>query len=365
MNNSGKYILIVDDNITNLQLTAILLKDEGFLISLAQSAQAALTQLENLIPDLILLDIMMPGMDGFELCRILKKNEKLCDIPVIFLTAKNQTEDLAEGFRAGGVDYISKPFNRDELLIRVRNHLELSLSRRKIIEMNRSRDRLYSIIAHDIRSPFSSITLTISAIANGYLEPSSNEFREIMGHLEKTTNETLILLDNMLDWTRLQSDSVFISPRLCSVSSVIHACVQLLKGNSTNKKIAVNVDVADDLMAFFDEGTIRAVFRNLIYNAIKFTPENGTIDICAQDNADYVKVSVTDTGVGISEEIVRKIFVNNEHYTSRGTNNEQGSGLGSYIVKDFIEKNKGKIEVVSAPGSGTKILVYLPLMDSL
>ena len=306
----------------------------------------------------------MPGMDGFELCRILKKNEKLRDIPVIFLTAKNQAEDLAEGFKVGGVDYITKPFNRDELLIRVRNHLELSLSRKRIIEMNKSRDRLYSIIAHDIRSPFSNITFTINSIANGYLEPSSDEFHEIINHLEKTTNETLILLDNLLDWTKLQSDSISISPVLTNVSRVIMSCVQLLKGNADNKKITVNIDVSDDIMAFFDENTICAVFRNLIYNSIKFTPENGTIDINAQINAEFVKVSVIDTGIGMSEEVIRRIFVNNEHYTSRGTKNEQGSGLGSYIIKDFVEKNKGKIEVLSTLGKGTRILVYLPLINT-
>src|SRR5664279_390226 len=129
MPNSGKYILIVDDNNKNLQLTASLLKDEGYLISVAQNAKDALLQLNEILPDLILLDIMMPGMDGLELCRLIKKNDKLCDIPVIFLTAKSQTEDLAEGFKAGGVDYINKPFNREELLIRVQTHIELASSR--------------------------------------------------------------------------------------------------------------------------------------------------------------------------------------------------------------------------------------------
>ena len=180
MKNSGKFILIVDDNLKNLQLTATLLKGEGYLLSLAEDAGSALAQLESFVPDLILLDVMMPGIDGFELCRIIKKNEKFREIPVIFLTAKNQAEDLADGFNAGGVDYLSKPFNRLELLMRVKNHLELSHSRKKILEMNKTRDKLYSIIAHDIRSPFSSITLTVSAIANGYLEPDSEDFKEII-----------------------------------------------------------------------------------------------------------------------------------------------------------------------------------------
>ena len=364
MTNTQKYILIVDDNNKNLQLTATLLKDEGYLISLAQNAEAALEQLGDLIPDLILLDIMMPGMDGLELCRIIKKNEKLCDIPVIFLTAKSQTEDLAEGFRAGGVDYINKPFNRDELLIRVKNHIELASTRKKIIEMNLMRDKLYSIIAHDIRSPFSGISLTLSAIANGLLDPNSAEFREILIHLEKTANETTILLDNLLEFTRLQSQSLSIASKYLPIYPVIIESIQLLKGNADKKNITITADISENIVAYFDEISISAVFRNLIFNSIKFTPENGMIDITARIEEDYARVKVTDTGIGISEELIKKIFVDNEHYTSPGTNKEQGSGLGSYIIKDFINRNNGKLKINSTPGSGTEMLVYLPLKDS-
>ncbi len=363
MPNSDKYILIVDDNIKNLQLTASFLKEEGYLISLAQDAEAALTLLGELIPDLILLDIMMPGMDGLELCRLIKKNDKLRDIPVIFLTAKTQTEDLAEGFKAGGVDYINKPFKREELLIRVKNHIELSTSRKKIIEMNLMRDKLYSIIAHDIRSPFSSISLTLSALASGYLEPGSEDYKEILSQLEKSANETGILLDNLLEFTRLQSKSNAMSPKYLSIYPVIAESVQLLKGNADKKSITITSDVSEDIIAYFDEISISAVLRNLIFNSIKFTPENGIIDIGVTLNDDFAVVRVTDNGVGISEELINKIFIKSEHYTSPGTNKEQGSGLGSFIIKDFVNKNKGKLKINSTPGKGTEILVYLPLRE--
>jgi|WetSurMetagenome_2_1015567.scaffolds.fasta_scaffold04905_4 two-component system, sensor histidine kinase and response regulator len=364
MSDSGKHILIVDDNNKNLQLTATFLKDEGYLISLAQSGEAALFQLEELIPDLLLLDIMMPGMDGLELCRIIKDNKTYQDIPVIFLTAKTQTEDLAEGFKAGGVDYIVKPFNREELLIRVKNHIELASSRKKIIEMNNNRDKLYSIIAHDIRSPFASIALTLNAIAGGYLDPSGEDFREIMVNLEKTANETSILLDNLLEFTRLQRYSMAISPRQLPVYPVILETIQLLKGNADNKKISITTDISESLTAYFDEVSIFAVFRNVVFNAIKFTPENGSIEINAISENGYVRVRVADTGVGIPEDVIKKIFVNNEHYTTRGTNSESGSGLGSFIIKDFVIKNNGKLEIMSTPGSGTEVMIYLPVKES-
>jgi two-component system sensor histidine kinase/response regulator len=364
MADSGKYILIVDDNVKNLQLTASLLKDNGFLISLAQDAEAALIQLNELIPDLILLDVMMPGTDGFELCRIIKKKEKLCDIPVIFLTAKTETADLAEGFRAGGVDYITKPFNREELLLRVKNHIELASSRKKIVEMNLMRDKLYSVIAHDIRSPLSSISLTLSAIASGYLDPAGEDFKLILKDLEKTANETNILLDNLLEFTRQQQQNASISPKYCAVYPVIMESVQLLKGNAEKKNITVKSDISSDIVAYFDEVTMYTVFRNIIFNAIKFTPANGSVRLDSYLENDYVIVRISDTGIGISEEILKKIFVKNEHFTSRGTNMEQGSGLGLFIIKDFINKNHGKLEINSTPGNGTDILVYLPVEPS-
>jgi two-component system, sensor histidine kinase and response regulator len=363
MPNSGKYILIVDDNSKNLQLTATLLKDEGYLISVAQNAGDALIQLNEIIPDLILLDIMMPGMDGLELCRLIKKNDKLSDIPVIFLTAKSQTEDLAEGFKAGGVDYINKPFNREELLIRVQNHIELASSRKQILEMNLRRDKLYSIIAHDIRSPFSSISLTLSAIASGYLDPASDEFKEILIQLEKTASETSTLLDNLLEFTRLQSKTIAMNAKCLHIYPLIMESIQLLKGNADKKNITITYEIPDDLTACFDEISMYAVFRNLIFNSIKFTPEGGTIGITAIIEGKMALVKVTDTGIGLSEELIKKIFIDNEHYTSPGTNKEQGSGIGSYIIKDFVKRNKGELKIKSTPGTGTEMFIYLPLDD--
>jgi two-component system, sensor histidine kinase and response regulator len=359
MKNSGDLLLIVDDNMLNLQLTAGILKEEGYLISLAQDGQAALSQLGHMLPDLILLDIMMPGIDGLEVCRRLKNDVRLREIPVIFLTAKKETEDLAEGFNVGGVDYITKPFNREELIIRVKNHLELSKSRKKIVEMNRTRDKLYSVIAHDIRSPFSNIVLTLSTLSGGYLDPVSKEFMEIIKNLEKSANETRILIDNLLDWTGLQSDTVILDTKMNSIYGVVDHCLHLLQGNLETKNIKVTLDIPADLTAFFDERSMKSVFRNIIYNAVKFTPSNGEISISGRIQSDNVIVSIIDTGVGMSPDLVKRIFIDNEHYSTPGTENEQGSGLGTFIIKDFVEKNGGTIEVKSIPNSGTIISVYL------
>ncbi len=360
MNETGKHILIVDDNLKNLQITAKILKDEGYLISLAQDGRTALAQLDQLIPDLLLLDIMMPEIDGLELCRIIKRDPRLSDIPVIFLTARTQTDDLEEGFNAGGVDYITKPFKRAELLTRVRNHIELAGSRNRIMEMNRTRDKLYSVIAHDIRSPLSSISLAISSLANGYLEPGTGEYNEIIQYLDRTAAETQTLLDNLLSYTRMQGKSISLAPEELEVFPVIAECVQLLQANADNKKISIEINIPEGLDAYFDEVTMQAVFRNMIFNSIKFTPDNGQIFISAEPAGENVKISVRDSGVGIPKELVDKIFVKNEHFTTPGTDMEHGSGLGSFIIMDFVSRNSGTIEIKSAPGKGTEMIVLLP-----
>ena len=361
MNEEVYYILAVDDNHENLKIISSFLKDSGYKIALALDGESALKILEDNNIDLILLDVMMPEMDGFEVCRRVKENPLTKEIPVIFLTAKNQTEDLVEGFKVGAIDYILKPFRRDELLIRIKNHLELSSSRKKIIEMNLTRDKLYSIIAHDIRSPFAAISQTIDAISNGYIAVGSDDFNKIFSLLKQRTVETNTLLNNLLEWTKLHNKNIALSAININIHNLINECVQLLNGNAKNKNINININIPENTHAFIDEVTIHTAFRNIISNAIKFTPENGKISIEVENVANRIAVIIKDNGIGMSEENLDKIFNKNKHFTSPGTKNEMGTGLGLFLVRDFVEQNKGKIKVESKEGVGTTFIVYLPV----
>ncbi len=361
MADKKQFILIVDDNLNNLQVVARILKEENYLISLAQNGKQALEQLTDQTPDLLLLDVMMPEMDGFELCRNIRQQERFQNTPIIFLTAKNDSADLVDGFQAGGNDYITKPFNKEELLVRIRHHLELFESKKKIIEMNISRDKLYSIIAHDIRSPLSSISLMIDIISRGILKPGTEDFDEIMDGLNKTTKSTEALLGNLLEWTRFQSGKAILDPKLLKINPIILDCFQLLKQNANNKNISLSLDTENDFEAYFDEVTMHTVFRNLISNAIKFTSENGKIEIRTTTNNNFIDIEFKDTGVGMSQERIDKIFNKNEQQTSLGTNNEKGTGLGLTMVKDFAQKNNGKINVDSKRGEGTTFTISIPV----
>lgn len=359
MDTYSQHILIVDDLLTNLEVTAQILKEGGYKFSMAQDGNSALKTLESDTPDLILLDIMMPEMDGLEVCRIINQNDKFKNIPVIFITAINEVKYLVEGFKAGGVDYITKPFNREELLIRVKNHLDLSLAKRNLLDTIKIRDKIYSIIAHDVRTPLTNIMLLIEMLANKNIEFGSKEFCDILLDLEKTTNETFTLLNNLLEWTKMQGETIKLNPQNIHLVPFINECIQLLSGNAKNKNISIDNHIKGDPIAFFDEVTMHTVFRNIISNAIKFTSENGKITIESVASGNQLSVIITDNGIGMPQEILQKIFDKNELYTSRGTKNERGSGLGMQLVKDLTEQNKGNIEVKSIKGQGTTFKVNI------
>jgi len=359
-NRKNKLILIIDDNPMNLLITSKILEGFGFRCCTAESGTEGLKLIETNLPSLILLDISMPGMDGYEVCRQIKMNDKWIDIPVIFLTANNQTADLIKGFEIGGVDYITKPFKSEELSVRVMTHLELAESKREILEMNRQRDKLYSIIAHDIRSPLSGILQTIDAIDQGFFDPASQDFKEIIHHLRERTLETSTLLTSLLQWTRLKSDNVNIEPKETNIFVVITSCIQLLEANALMKEINIHFDPGDETTAICDEVSMHTVFRNLITNAIKFTPNNGNIWIRTKNSSDKLYIEIIDSGIGMENETIDKIFKKNEHFTSSGTNNEQGTGLGLLIVREFIEKNNAQLRVESVIGKGSTFIIELP-----
>lgn len=357
--------MIVDDNPLNVLLTETILKNSGFPTLAAHSGVEAIDILynneQNANPSLILLDVMMPDMDGLQVCKKLKENTDLQDIPVIFLTANTQTEDVVKGFEAGGVDYITKPFKSEELLVRVNNHLELFNSRRTIMEMNRNRDKLYSIIAHDIRSPLSGIQQTIDAIDQGYFDPCSEDFKDLIHQLGIRTRETSTLLNSLLQWTRFQSEMVQMQFKQQDLYVLLASCILLLEANAKSKNIELVLETEDNSTAWCDEVSIHTVFRNVISNAIKFTPNDGKVFIKTEKEDKNMLIKISDTGIGMNDEILNKILVADELVTTSGTNNEQGTGLGLIMVRDFVKKNNGKLHIESIIGKGTTVIINLPL----
>ncbi len=360
-------ILVVDDSVFDLQLVEWILQEKNYNTVIAKSGKEALEAARTFVPDLILLDIMLPDMTGFEVCVRIKKIEVLKDIPVIFITALSNVEDIVKGFEAGGVDYVTKPFNRDELLVRIKNHLDLISSKRQIelqahelALSNALKNKLFSVISHDLRAPVGSIKQTLDFIASGLIKPGEELFDETIDNLRKTSDEAYILLENLLGWAKSQSNILHVLPEPINLKSLASSIMGLLNLSYKTKKIDVENRIPDETIVFADLQMVNSVLRNLLSNAMKFTPANGLIRIHSEIKGDLVEISVTDTGVGIAESDLKKVFNAENPLKTFGTNNESGSGLGLLLCKDFIEKNGGKIWIESKAGKGSTFTFTLP-----
>jgi len=352
-------ILIVDDNIENLKVVGNILQSEQFDIAVSLNGESAINVLLNNEIDLILMDIMMPEIDGFETCRRIKRIDQLKEIPLIFLTAKTQTNDLLEAFEVGGVDYIRKPFNRQELLARVHTHLELFLSKRKLKELYKNRDLIYSVIAHDIQSPFNKINQFLMMLSEGYIDSNSTEYKELLAILNVETRKTNELIDELIEWGKLlmNEDQNQLQPK--QLKPIIDTVITFLEQQSFSKKLKIENTIDEKIKIICNPKSIEVIFRNLLSNAIKFTPEEGEIRFSSEDSGQKTYVHLKDSGIGMSKDVMTKLFENNEFYKTNGTNKEKGSGLGLQIIKDFIKKNNAELKVDSISDEGTTFTLII------
>ncbi len=364
--NDAPTILVVDDNPNNIKIVALIMSALKYKIVIATNGEQAIEMVKQTRPDLILMDVMMPKIDGFETCRIIKSKKENENIPVIFITALNDTDSLVKGFKAGGVDYISKPFNKDELISRMRTHIELKKTRDQLektsahlAELNSLKDKMFSVIGHDLRSPLSSVKMTLEFLSAINIS-DNEEVSESLKLMSKTTDEVFSLLENLLGWARSQSGNLQIKKEPIRVHDLVNSIYLLNKGSIELKKIDFSTEIPEDHFVSADLMTIKIVLRNLVSNAIKFTPEKGSIRIKSEQLTEGIRLSVSDSGVGISGEDLPKLFNPNSHHTTYGTNREPGSGLGLILCKDFVEKNGGTISIESELGKGTVFYIHIP-----
>lgn len=359
-------IFVAEDVPRNLQVLYNILKKENFRIAAAGNGKQALDMIPEVLPDLILLDVMMPEMDGFDVCRHLKQNPKTKDIPIIFLTAKTETEDIVTGFEIGAVDYVTKPFRGTELISRVKTHLELKFSRQSLEELNATKDTFFSIIAHDMRDPLQYLILAAETLYHDYDVYDEEQKRDYIRRFYNNSNQLSALLENLLEWARSQSGSIVIEPGEIDVAQLVGETIELLAGNAQEKDIKLTSLVNENVSAFADRNMILAVLRNLVANAVKFSHPGGRVTINAEPNkkGDRLSISVSDNGVGIEPENIERLFRIDIKKNTLGTSNEKGTGLGLIICKEFVEKNNGSISVHSEPGKGSTFEITLPATAS-
>jgi len=360
INTPRPLILLVDDTPRNLQVLGNILKKQTYHLAVATHGQEALERVKEVYPDLILLDIMMPGLSGFDVCEALKKDESTRDIPVIFLTAKTETEDIVRGFELGAVDYITKPFNGTELLARVKTHLTLKDTRDALKTTLAAKDRFFSIIAHDLRSPFSTIVSFLKLVDQRADQYSKEDILELTQELRAKADTTMALLENLLQWSRAQTGGIVFEPVDIDTETLFSTVMDVMQTAALMKHISVTLKLEPQLTFTGDPNMLATVLRNLISNAIKFTHPKGTVEVSAHRLGEEIEIIVSDNGVGMSAKTRDKIFRLDTKMTTDGTAQERGSGLGLILCMEFIHQHGGRIWAESEKDRGSRFIIRLP-----
>lgn len=363
-------LLVVDDNPVNLQLLHKFLASAGYRVLVAEDGESALTQAAEVVPDLILLDVLLPGISGFDACRALRRQETTASIPVIFLTALSRTSDKIEGFRAGGVDFLTKPLQLEEVLARVKVHLELQSLRHELEASNeelrqrdRRRERLLSIIAHDLKAP-------MAAFVNGTRDlarrsPEDPAFGELVTVLAERAERMDLFLGSLLEWGRLQVSSRSLATESFGLRESVESVIEHVREAAEAKQIDIRNKVSPELMVDQNRTALQTVLINLITNAIKFTDRGGLVEIRAErtesnESSRELRISVRDTGIGMSREQVGRLFLSESRIQQPGTDGESGNGLGLLLLHDLVARMSGAVEVESTPNKGSVFTVTLP-----
>ncbi len=363
-------ILIVDDTPANLHLLTGMLKDLGYKVRSVSDGQFALRTAKHDPPDLILLDVMMPDMNGYEVCSLLKADDELSDIPVIFISALNETMDKVKAFQVGGLDYITKPFQLGEVQARVATHLELHKQRRLLQEsyeqlrkLEELRDNLVHMIVHDMRSPLTSMKGFLELLDMVEGEALSTDGREYVSIVSKSTDNLIELTTTLLDVSKIEAGEMPIELSECHPASIIRTVVDRLE--SLRKQRNVSVEGPDETVTVrADAKMLDRIMQNLLGNALKFTPDHGSITVGFSVDSSGLHVYVRDNGPGIPVESRERIFEKFGQASQNKNLQQYSTGLGLTFCKLAVEAHGGSIGVDSELGKGSTFWFTIPAKTS-
>lgn len=362
-------ILAVDDNQMNLLVMRSMFKYQEYKLYYADCGKLAIEMARQLRPDMILLDVVMPDMSGFEVCRILKEEEAFSDVPILFITAAEEIEFIIKGFEAGGVDYITKPFRIEEIMLRIRTHFQYKVTRDQLFEttltllkLNKVKDRLFNILGHDLHNPIGNIKMVLEFMSKGIIDPNKgDQYKKTVNELLRSTDEVFSLLENLTAWTTSESGNLVNIPENLKLKEAVVGIVNLYQAGLSSKNIDLIIDIDPDHVVFADNSMFKTIIRNLFSNALKYTPERGTITFKSWIKDRMVNVCVSDTGKGMTQFQIDQVLDANTYYSGDRSNAGGGSGLGLKLCKEFITKSEGEIWIDSNPGEGTQVIFTLPV----
>jgi len=362
---SDSLVLIVDDTPDHAEILGRMLKTAGYRSAMVQDGFGALAFVEQERPDLILLDITMPQMSGIEVCRRLKSNDATKSIPVIFITAMAKTELKVQGFEAGGVDYVTKPFSVPEVLARAKTHLtnahltkQLRRSNAELRELNQLKSRLLGLAAHDLRSPLAAICGFASLLRDEQLlGPLAEQQRQLVELIINGGQGMLDLIDNLLDVTAIEAGKLDLRLRAGPLQPLIEERMRLAELVARSKGVRLRQDFAAVDNVVHDADRIAQVVDSLLSYAVKLSPADKTVTVSLAPEAGLARIDVSTEGPGIAPEEQSPLSGELERLSTQLTGEERGTGLALSIAKRIAEAHGGELRAAS----GSTLSLLLPL----
>jgi signal transduction histidine kinase len=354
-------VLLVDDVAANLDVLRETLQPEGYQLAVARDGATALKVAAHFAPDLILLDVMMEGMDGFEVKRRLSSQLPDQDPAVIFITARSDVTDILLGFAHGCVDYITKPFRQEEVCARVRTHLELRDANRRLVELNRQRQRWLGIVAHDLRGPLNGVAGYTDLMLAADQEMPPEERRECLELINTTVRQMVSQVNDLLDLTVIAQGRLVLQPISQALGPLIEERLKLyrLQAEMKRQRFRADLTVLPDFP--FDANRITQVLDNLIGNAVKFSPSETDLEVRLRQDGAMVRVAVCDRGPGLPETELEWLIGDGVPGGTQPSAGEKCTGLGLAIARRIVEAHGGSLSARNRPGGGSCFEMALPL----
>jgi two-component system, sensor histidine kinase and response regulator len=361
-------ILAVDDQPENLMVFEADLEDAGYRVKLAENGPAALKKIDEQRPDLVLLDVSMPGLDGYEVCRRIRSREDTRDLPVIMVTGRDSVEDIVEGLDAGAYDYITKPIEPRILLARIRTQLRvkqlqdaLKKSIQELEHLQQLRSDFVAMITHDMKAPLTSIVGLSGMLMEE--EPGAlptEEFRESLGNINTNGRKLTQLINDFLTFSRIEAGKLEFHFEPIDLNLCIMQAVSLFKYQAEKKNIRIQYNPrseAPDILG--DDAQIERALGNLLSNAIKYSQAGQTVGVELTLIGDWLQVEIRDEGPGIEPDLLPRLF--DRYFRVRSPEKTEGTGLGLSIVKSVAEAHGGSVDVETAPGQGSRFVLRFPV----
>ncbi len=351
-------ILIVDDTPANLSVLVDTLSESGYQVMVAEDGEDALAQTTHTKPDLILLDVMMPGLDGFETCARLKAGAATRDIPVIFMTALNDTAEKVRAFKGGAVDYITKPIQHEEALARIGTHLTIRRLRGKLEQQLALTERFMRIASHDLRNPLCLILMSGELARRKGATPEVSEY---LSSIHASAGQMRRIIDTFLNVRKSTADGRSAVGRV-DMNLLAAAVVAQNEPAAERKQVTVSLELADPLpQAKGDGGYAYQALTNYVSNAIKFLPPGGRVTVRSRADDFRVRLEVQDNGPGVPAAERAGLFTEFARLSNRPTGGEESTGIGLSIVKQLIESEQGSVGAEFPPSGGSIFWFELPV----